>query len=328
MVTKSRILIVGGNGFIGASLAEALLSLDNKVDILDIARSLSGAAVTLGLGGREGLRYFQGDVRDRTAFSQLPGNYDYVVHAAAILGIKKVCVEPIQTLAVNIDGTAHCLNYCLTLPALKRVLVFSTSEVYGPVAKESRESDDLIIAAEGMRWCYAASKIAGEQLTRAYAQQHNLPTVIVRPFNVYGPHRTGTNAVTTILLDLLMDRPVILSGSGKQSRAWCYIGDFVDGLIRCLGQPQATNQTFNLGNPHQIYSILDLALITRRLVGTTTPIVVSGSVEPDVQERSPNIQKAESLLGYNPKVSLERGLEATLRWHASGSADNVSSIAA
>jgi nucleoside-diphosphate-sugar epimerase len=313
MLTNKSILITGGNGFVAGHLADVLARAGNFVDLFDIAPNLSGTARSLNLHRNENIRYISGDVLEPNCFSALEKHYDYVVHAAAILGIKRVCEESILTLDVNIMGTRNCLNYCSGLRGLKRVLMFSTSEVYGPSALAANEDQDLVVAEHGMRWCYAVSKLATEQLTKAYHMEFGVPYVIVRPFNVYGPYREGSNAVSSFVKNAQKRQPIVLSDCGEQKRAWCYIDDFVDGLIRCLAMQEACNQTFNIGNSSELYSIRELAELVCQIVGVTDgEIRSSGSVEPDVKERSPNIEKAKRLLGFNPSVSLEQGLRATI----------------
>ena len=313
MLKNKSILITGGNGFVAGHLADVLARSGNYVDLLDIAPSVSGTAVSLNLHRNDRVRYISGDVLDANSFSALEKSYDYVVHAAAILGIRRVCEESILTLDVNIMGTRNCLKYCAGMPGLKRVLIFSTSEVYGPSALAANEDQDLVVAEHGMRWCYAVSKLATEQLTKAYHREFGLPYVIVRPFNVYGPFRQGSNAVSSFVNNAQRGRPIVLSDCGEQKRAWCYIDDFVDGLIRCLAMKEACNQTFNIGNSSELYSIRQLAELVRQLVGAKDGEIRStGSGEPDVKERSPDIEKAKRLLGFNPSVSLEQGLRAII----------------
>lgn len=312
---NARVLITGGGGFIGASLAHSLLAKGAQVDLLDRwGESENSSAHSLGITINKALRLIEGDVLTESCFEELNTNYDYIVHAAAILGIKKVCVEPVSTLRVNILGTENCLQFALKNSSLKRVMVFSTSEIYGPEANSLSETDSAVVPASGNRWCYATSKLAGEWLARAYGHEHKLPTVVVRPFNVYGPHRKGTNAVTSILNGLMTDRPVMVSGSGEQVRAWCYIQDFVDGLEACLTEPGAVNEIFNIGNPRETSTIKELAALAGEVTGSASPVIVTGSDEPDVLFRIPNISKAQRILNYRPKVTLRQGLLETAEW--------------
>lgn len=306
---QKKVLITGGNGFIGAHLGSKLLDSGHIVHLLDLHKEISGTALSLNLQTKPGCTYFQGDVSSPLTFSSLDHDYTHIVHAAAILGIKKVCDEGLLTLRVNITGTENCLCFSSRQAQLERFLSFSTSEIYGRLSVDSRETDDAAIPSEGHRWCYAASKLAAEQLTKAYGREFDIPFTIVRPFNVYGSGRLGDNAFSTLVKSAYAGETIVLSGNGSQSRAWCHISDIVDGLMSCLFSSESEGEIFNLGNPDECMSMLQLANLICSIMNRDVPIHLSGSVEPDVETRSPNITKARTMLGFNPKVSLREGIE-------------------
>lgn len=309
-----RVLIVGGGGFIGAWLAHELLGHGARVDLLDDWQRQGTSADSLGILNNPDVRTIHGDILSPECFQSLEPSYNYIVHAAAILGIRRVCIEPTKTMQVNVLGTERCLEFARRNNCLDRFMTFSTSEVYGPDSAMMSEKDHATVPSVGNRWCYAASKLAAEWFTKAFALDYDLPTVIIRPFNVYGPHRKGTNAVTQILSGALTDRPIMISGSGTQVRAWCYITDFIDGLITALTKDLALGEVFNLGNPHEIFSVLDLGKMAISVTNSASTLVITGSTEPDVVMRAPDIGKAQRVLGYRPQVSLHEGLKATAKW--------------
>jgi nucleoside-diphosphate-sugar epimerase len=194
---------------------------------------------------------------------------------------------------------------------------FSTSEVYGPFIHKGKEDDLTTIGPVGEnRWVYAASKLASEHLSFAHYKEDGLPLTIVRPFNIYGPRQVGDGAIRGMVLQALQQAPITLYNDGTQIRAWCYVDDFVDGVLRCAERPEAVGQAFNLGNPQGTITNFELANMIIRLTNSRSEIVFKPHPGPEVDLRVPSIEKAQALLGYQPKVSLEAGISRTIPWYA------------
>ena len=149
----------------------------------------------------------------------------------------------------------------------------------------------------------------------AYFQEKWLPTAVVRPFNVYGPGQVGEGALRTFVIRALKNETIEIHGDGTQIRAWCYVDDFVDGVLLALGREEAIGQIFNIGDPKQTTSILGLAEHIVRLTDNGMPIQFQEATMPDVQVRVPSIHKARRILGYEPTTSLEEGLARTIVWY-------------
>ncbi len=160
------------------------------------------------------------------------------------------------------------------------------------------------------------SKTTAEALVCAYGTEHDLPYAIVRPFNVYGPLRHGRYAVGELGRQALANGPITVHGDGAQSRAWCHVEDFVDGLIRCLVLPNAAGETFNIGDGRHDLTVGELAARIRRLTGGTASVAHIPHLGPDIQVRKPNLDKARELLGYRPQRDIDEGLLETLDWLA------------
>jgi UDP-glucose 4-epimerase len=250
----------------------------------------------------------QGNILDPSLFARLKDDFDYIVHAAGVLGIKKVVEEPLLTADVNVFGTRNVLEFARTQKKLKRFLLFSTSEIYGQSAGLVSENDPAIIPNQGMRWVYASSKHFSEYLLKAFIKEYGLPGVIIRPFNVYGPFRKGGNAMTAIVQKALNGEDIYLSGDGTQMRAWCYIDDFIQGLYAALHKENIIGEAFNLGNPEQYLSIHQMSRLICKLLNSSSKIHITGSQEDDVLDRRPSIQNARECLGYDPKVDLQSGI--------------------
>lgn len=309
---NKRILITGGAGFIANAVMKHLVS-DNELVIYDnFARdTFSGSE----LAGHERIRVIRGDVLDFDNLSAALEGVDAVIHAAAIAGIDTVLKNPVHTMRVNMLGTANLLEAARLHGIQDRVVVFSTSEVFGQMAYKSSETDHLISGSAGeARWTYAVSKLAGEHLAKAYHTQYGLPTVTVRPFNIYGPGQTGEGAMRIFIQKALRNEVIEIDGDGTQIRAWCYVDDFIDGLLRCLDVPEAVGESFNIGNPRAVITVLGLAQTVCRVLDSRSDIIFAPPLSADVQLRIPSIDKAVKLLGFHSEIDLEEGIRRTAEW--------------
>ncbi|MFG2348670.1 NAD-dependent epimerase/dehydratase family protein [Streptomyces phaeochromogenes] len=306
-------LVTGGFGFIGAWLTHQLLGRGNTITLLDNGDYEGSTAAALGLADHVDVTLRRGDIRAAETFETLGDAYDYIVHAAGFLGIHKVVEHPLATLDINYLGTQRCLDFAAAQPDLKRIIVFSTSEVYGRHAVDVSETSPAVVDVDSLRWGYAASKLASEFLAMAYFVERQLPTVIVRPFNVYGPFRRGSNAVTSLVERALLGEPLQISGNGQQRRSWCYVTDLTAGLERALLSNQGVGERFNLGNDQADMGLLELAQLIVTATESSSSIRITGSADPDVQERKPAIGKACRLLDYEPVVDVAEGVARVVR---------------
>jgi UDP-glucose 4-epimerase len=309
MITDRSIFITGGAGFIGSTVIGRLIE-DNRITVYDSFRrdSIHDKAYAR----HPNLRLVEGDVLDAPALAREMAGANIVLHCAAIAGIDTVGRQPTATMRVNMLGTANALEAARQLPDLERFVDFSTSEVFGPSAFRSEETDSTSIGAVGeARWTYAVSKLAGEFLTKAYHQEFGMPTVTVRPFNVYGPGQVGEGAMKVFITQALKDADITVHNEGNQIRAWCYIDDFVDGLLLTISRPGAVGESFNIGNPRAVITVYGLAQTVVRVLGSASRIVFAARHHTDVELRVPSVAKAAELLGFQAKVDLEEGILAT-----------------
>lgn len=241
---------------------------------------------------------------------------DLVVHAAAIAGIDTVSKYPVATMEVNMVGTANVLKAAHKNGVKERVLEFSTSEIFGSMAYRVDENTNSIAGSVGeSRWVYAVSKLAGEHLTHAYYKQYNLPTVTVRPFNVYGPGQTGEGAIQIFIRKALNNEDITIYGDGTQIRAWCFVDDMVDGLLKALENPRAIGESFNIGNARAVTTIYGLAEIVCRVLNSKSKIIFKDPLSADIELRIPETRKADELINFKAKVDLEEGILRTAKWY-------------
>jgi len=313
--TKGKcVLITGGAGFIGSTLAERLAK-DNQVILLDRFFHDQPVAFT-SLARNPNVKMIEADILGGQVVKDLAREADIVIHAAAIVGVGRVCSYPRETLETNFIGTSEILKALDKNPRLSRFIYFSTSEVFGVNSFRVHEQAPTAVgpAAEA-RWSYAIAKLAGEHLAKAYHRQSGMPIAIVRPFNVFGPRRLGAHAILGFVLNSLMGHPIEVHGDGSQIRSWCYIDDFCDAILEMIARPEAIGEDFNIGNPANTVTILQLAREIVALAGGRSSIELVEAPFPDIEIRVPSLDKARQILGYHPKVDLRCGLELTVEWY-------------
>lgn len=318
MIQGKTIFITGGAGFIASTLI-ARLAPDNRIVVFDnytrnTLRSTPYAA-------HPNVRQIEGDVLDMERLRAHMQGAQLVVHAAAIAGIDSTLRNPVATMRVNMIGTANALEAAHQVGGVERFLEFSTSEVFGGQAFKVGESASTVTGAVGeARWTYAVSKLAGEHLSHAYYKQYALPTVTVRPFNVYGPGQTGEGALSIFVRKALKGEDLLIFGDGTQIRAWCYVDDMVDGVLAALEHPGAVGESFNIGNARAVTTIYGLAEAVCRVVGSKSRILFRPALSADIELRIPNVDKALERIGFAAQVDLEEGLRRTVRWIAGNEA--------
>jgi UDP-glucose 4-epimerase len=308
-----RILVTGGAGFIGTTLARRLVDANEIVALDNLHRDAVSGSDLL---EHPNYRLVHGDVLDPESVREAAEGATHVVHAAAIAGVDTVLESPVRTMRVNLIGTYNVLEVAITLPGLERFVDFSTSEVFGTHAINVQEGNVTTTGSVGeARWTYAVSKLAGEHMAHAYHDELGLPTATVRPFNVYGPGQIGGGAIRAFIEAALDGRDLEIHGDGSQIRAWCYVDDMVEGLLLCLERPEAIGHTFNIGNARSTVTIYDLAHRVKRLTGCPGEIVHKPLHYVDVEIRIPNVNKAREQLGFEAQVDLDEGLARTIAWY-------------
>ncbi|HWR50798.1 MAG TPA: UDP-glucuronic acid decarboxylase family protein [Bryobacteraceae bacterium] len=303
-----RLLVSGVAGFIGSHMADRLLAEGHTV--VGIDNFLTGAAANVAhLDGHDRFDLLQQDV---TTPFDAPGRFDGVLHMASPASPKDYLEHPIETLDVGSIGTRNMLDVARRDGA--RFLLTSTSECYGdPLVHPQVESYWGNVNPVGPRSCYDESKRFAEAVTMAYHRTFGVRTNIARIFNTFGPRmKLDDGRVVPAFLDqALQQRPMTVFGDGSQTRSFCYVSDLVDGLYRLMLSDE--RYPVNLGNPREM-TILEFAKAIQRITGTRSRIEYQALPEDDPKRRKPDITKAKRVLGWEPKVPMEDGLQATIEY--------------
>ncbi len=306
-----RVLVTGGAGFLGSHLCERLLAEGHEVVAVD--NLLTGNRRNL--AHLEGQKAFSFVFHDVTKYISLDGALDAVLHFASPASPIDYLELPIQTLKVGSLGTHNALGLAQAKGA--RFLLASTSEVYGdPLIHPQPETYWGNVNPIGPRGVYDEAKRFAEALTMAYRRANGVDTRIVRIFNTYGERmrpRDG-RVVPALIGQALAGEPMTVFGDGSQTRSFCYVSDLVDGIYRLLLSGE--KEPVNIGNPAEL-SVLDFAKTIRRLTGTKSEIVFKPLPVDDPRVRQPDITRAKTLLGWEPKVPLEEGLLRTIEYFRS-----------
>ncbi|MCX8507546.1 MAG: NAD-dependent epimerase/dehydratase family protein, partial [Rhodobacteraceae bacterium] len=248
-----NILITGGAGFIGSHLAERLVAEGHRVTVLDdlsTGRRENLSALT----GSNSLHFVEGSILDTPLVEDLAAGADMIFHLAAAVGVKLIMDQPSRSILTNINGTENVLRAALRKKT--PTFIASTSEVYGKATKfPFSEEDDLTIGAtRNLRWSYACAKTLDEFLALAYAREEDLPVVILRFFNTTGPRQTGRYGmvIPSFVQAALEGRPLLVHGTGEQSRCFGHVHDVIEALIRLMAEPAAFGQVFNIANDQEV----------------------------------------------------------------------------
>ena len=316
----STVLITGGAGFVGSHLAESMLNRGYRVLVLD---DLSSGNVTnlAGIRSNPRLECIPESVTARGVLAERVDRADISCHLAATVGVFNIIDSPVATIENNIGGTEAVLKAAARKK--KRVLITSTSEVYGKSnAVPFREDGDLTFGASSKsRWSYACSKVIDEFLALAYWREYGVPTVIARLFNVIGPRQIGRYGmvVPRFIQQALKSEPLTVYGSGTQSRCFTYVADAVEYLTRLALAENAVGKVFNVGNPGEV-SMVELAQRIIRLTESKSEIVFVPYEQAyeegfeDMNRRVPEISRITELTGYQPRYSLDDALSLTRDW--------------
>jgi dTDP-glucose 4,6-dehydratase len=304
---SKRIVITGAAGFIGSHLSEALL--DRGHSVIGIDNLLTGDTANIAHLANRDFTFIKHDV---TNYIYVEGPVDAVLHWASPASPIDYLELPIPTLKVGALGTHKALG--LAKAKNSRFVLASTSEVYGdPLEHPQKESYWGNVNPIGPRGVYDEAKRFAEAMTTAYRRYHGVDTKIVRIFNTYGPRMRVNDgrAVPAFMSQALRNEDVTIFGSGEQTRSFCYVSDLVDGIIRLMESD--VNDPVNIGNPHEM-TIEQIARAIIDISGSKSQIVYRPLPEDDPKVRKPDITRARTLLGWEPKVPLEEGLVKTLAY--------------
>lgn len=315
-----NVLITGGAGFIGSHLAEAMLTAGHSVIIVDdlSTGSLDNIAA---MRGRKEFQFVRDSVCNSETIAPLVDRCDVVFHLAAAVGVQLIVDNPVRTLETNIHGSEVVLD--LANKFGRKILVASTSEVYGKNTKVPfNEDDDTTLGSTRFtRWSYACSKMVDEFLALAYHDQYGLETIVCRFFNTIGPRQTGQYGmvVPRFVRRALTGEPIEIYGTGKQSRCFCNVADVVDALTKLIECPDAVGEVINIGTVDSI-TIEDLADKIVGMIGSKSPKrrlsyeEAYGRPFDDMLIRQPDLTKIKGLIGFQPKYSLEQTLQQVINF--------------
>lgn len=323
-LTGKRILLTGGAGFIGTTLARRLVD-ENEIVVYDnlVRDALTGTDLAL----HPNLELRQGDVLDAELLRRAASGATHIVHLAAIAGVKSVLESPVRTMRVNLIGTYNALEGAVaTADTLERFVDLSTSEVFGPQAFNVQEGQVTTQGSVGeARWTYAVSKLAGEHYCRVFTELYGLETVVLRPFNVYGPRQRPDSAYAAVIplfIDALLDgRSPTVHGDGLQSRDFTYVDDAVAACLAAAWAPasRCSGRAYNVAGGAS-YSLLDLLELLGRILRVRPRPVHTDPRPGDVRHTRADIGAALRDLGHRPAVGFEEGLRRTVGWFAEAKA--------
>lgn len=316
-----KIGITGASGFIGSNLCEALILQGRyRVTAVDDLSTSSKNNLSYTLKNKN-ISFHQIDICSYQAITRVFEGVEVIIHLAS-LKIPRYG-NRLETLLVNTQGTENILKIAKVTGA--KVIFTSTSDVYGKNPKlPFAENSNLVLGPpEVARWAYAVSKIFDEHLCFGYWEKYGVPFVILRPFNVFGPKqaRNWLGGPQSLFINaILANKPVEIHGTGLQTRAFTYIDDIVEAIVKTLKEPKAIGQIINLGSTQEI-SIINFAKLIAKF--TKKPLKIkkvsydsfTGKSYEDVLKRRPDIKKAKAILDWQPTTPLEMGLKKTIDWH-------------
>ncbi len=305
-----RVLITGAAGFIGSHLCERFLREGHEVIGMD--NFLTGTPENIShLFGNENFTFIKYDV---TNFIYVEGDLDLILHFACPASPVDYLNHPIHTMKVDSLGTLHTLGLAKAKKA--RYVLASTSEIYGnPQVHPQPETYWGNVNPIGPRSVYDEAKRFSEALSMAYHREHGIDVRIARIFNTYGPRMriNDGRVVPNFIYQALTGKPITVYGDGSQTRSFCYIEDLVEGIYRLAVKEGIEGEVFNLGNPEE-YTVLELAKLIKEITGSSSDIVFKERPEDDPDRRRPDITKAKSILGWEPKTPVREGLKKTIEW--------------
>lgn len=307
-----KVLITGGGGFIGTHIAINLAKKGFKIRLFDLNFN-NFDVLSKKLGYSLEAEKVIGNVLDEDALVNAVKGCDYVVHAAAMLGVKNTELKRLECLNINILGTINVLEACVK-GKVSRIIFTSSSEVYGePIECPIKENDPKSPVS-----LYGVSKIAGEEYIKAYHVKYRLDFSIVRFFNVYGPGQVAEFVMPRFIKNVLNNEQPVVYGSGSQVRTFCFVEDAAEGVSKVITEKNGLNQIFNIGNDEGSISIKDLAEKIIKISGKDLKPKFVDMEDSDreasreIQRRIPLIYQARQMLNYQPKFSLEQGIKKVI----------------
>jgi UDP-glucose 4-epimerase len=313
-----RTLVTGGAGYIGSHLVDRLVHLGHEVAVIDDLSTGNLANLTAVRGD---IQFVEATILDADIVDTLVAGADVVFHLAAAVGVGHIIEQPLRSLVINTKGAENVIAACVKHD--RKLLLASTSEIYGKTAKmPMSEDDDRVLGSTTIaRWGYSTAKAIDEHLALAHAQ-HGLRMSIVRYFNSYGPRldpRGYGSVVANLMRQAIDNEPLTVHGDGSQTRCFTYVDDTVEGTLRAALDLRGEGQIFNVGNDHET-SIIDLATAIIAMTGSSSTVQhVSyeqrfGKGFEDTKRRIPDVQRARTVLDFNAGISLQDGLQRTLAW--------------
>lgn len=306
-----NILITGGSGFIGSHLAKQYIEKGDSVFIID--NLITGNKRNIANLDSSKLTFFEKDVTTFD-FSQLP-KMDLIYHLASPASPIQYKKHPIETMMANSVGTKNIFDFAHKSGSGK-ITIASTSEVYGdPLEHPQKETYYGNVNSFGERSCYDEAKRFAEALARSYIDTYNLDIRIIRIFNTYGPNMeiNDGRVISNFITQCLTKKPITIYGDGTQTRSFCYVSDLVKGLMLIGEKDGLQSEIINVGNPNE-KTVLELANLIKSMVQSESEIQFQITDKDDPKKRKPDITKAQTMLGWNPEVTLEDGLTKTISY--------------
>lgn len=310
-----KYLVAGGSGFIGSHLCEKLLELGNEVFCVD--NLITGREINIEhLKTNPKFTFLKWDI-----INPLPENIriDAIFHLASpaspnAKSPKSYLAYPIETLLVNSVGTKNLLDRAQRCNA--KFLLASTSEIYGdPLVHPQKETYWGNVNPNGIRSCYDESKRFAESITMVYHRKFSVDTRIIRIFNTYGPNMDPSDGrvIVNFIKEALEQKPLTVYGDGTQTRSLCFVDDMVNGLIKAMTSEKTNGEVINMGNSTE-YTVLDIAKEVKNRIGQKSEIQFEPLPQDDPKKRKPDIEKAKTLLGWEPIIPLSEGLNKTIEY--------------
>lgn len=303
-----KVLITGGTGFIGSHLCEQFESLDAEVICLD---NLSTSSVK-NIENLRKTKFVLGDIKDSVLINDLVSSVDLVIHLAAAVGVKTILNNPVESIQTNFVGSETVLHACNKFN--KRVIIASTSEIYGKNLKQPlSETDDRVMGApQKLRWSYADAKALEESVAHSLFLRDGLRVTTVRFFNIVGPRQSSAYGMVlpNFIENAISNKPIRVFGSGNQTRVFCHVKDVIEAMVKLINREDTIGEVFNIGGSQEI-SMMDLAVKVKLILSSRSNIIL----EPyenyyeagfeDMIKRTPDLRKLKSFITWQPKFDLD-----------------------